>query len=129
MWDASAFEYDQTRKPLTGEKFVDSSGDSLIKTDSNGKYKFENLPEGEYLAEFMIGDLVVQKIVIVTKDHIGSDPKLNSKADQTTYKTPEYNHPELKDLPTLLTGTDKVRHVTDVKDVTGIRIRELKQAA
>lgn len=102
------------KESLTGEKFVDSSGDSLIKTDSNGKYKFENLPEGEYLAEFMVGDLVVQKIVIVTKDHIGSDPKLNSKADQTTFKTPEYNHPELKDLPTLLTGTDKVRHVTDV---------------
>ena len=102
------------KESLTKQPFIDGSGDSLIKTDATGKYKFENLPEGEYLAEFMVGDLVVQKIVIVTKDHIGSDPKLNSKADQTTYKTPEYNHPELKDLPTLLTGTDKVHHVTDV---------------
>ena len=103
------------KESLTGEKFIDGVGDSLIKTGSDGKYKFENLPEGDYLAEFMIGDAVVtQKIAIVTKQLVGSDPKLNSKADPDDFKTPEYNQPELSDLPTHLTGTDKVHHVTDV---------------
>ncbi|MBO0454458.1 hypothetical protein JZO85_19545 [Enterococcus sp. MJM16] len=111
----SSYVKQLVKESLTGEKFIDDSGDSLIETGSDGKYKFENLPEGDYLAEFMIGDIVVtKKIVIVTKQLIGSDPKLNSKADPDDFKTPEYNHPELKDLPTLLTGTDKVHHITDV---------------
>ncbi|MBO0453786.1 SpaA isopeptide-forming pilin-related protein [Candidatus Enterococcus murrayae] len=111
----SSYVKQLVKESLTGEKFIDDSGDSLIETGSDGKYKFENLPEGDYLAEFMIGDIVVtKKIVIVTKQLIGSDPKLNSKADPDNFKTPEYNHPELNDLPTLLTGTDKVHHVTDV---------------
>ncbi|MFQ7236690.1 MAG: SdrD B-like domain-containing protein, partial [Enterococcus hulanensis] len=103
------------KKSLTDQSFIDGAGDSLIKTGSDGKYKFENLPEGEYLAEFMVGDIVVtRKVAIVTKPLIGTDPTLNSKADPDTFKTPEYNQPELNDLPTLLTGTDKVHHVTDV---------------
>lgn len=102
-------------KSLTGEAFVDTSGNSLIKTDAAGKYKFSNLPEGEYVAEFMVGDLVVRKIVIVTKKLVGSDDTKNSKADPNDYKTPEYNQPELNDLPTSsLLGTDNIHHITDV---------------
>ncbi|MGG5371314.1 SpaA isopeptide-forming pilin-related protein [Enterococcus sp. AZ196] len=115
----SSYEKQLVKESLTGQKFVDGSGNSLIKTKTTGqdkgKYQFPDLPEGEYLAEFMVGDIVVtKKIAIVTKQLVGSDPKLNSKADPDTFKTPEYNHPVLKDLPTLLTGTDKVHHVTDV---------------
>ncbi|WP_137665822.1 SpaA isopeptide-forming pilin-related protein [Enterococcus hulanensis] len=113
------------KESLTGEAFIDDSGNSLIKTGSDGKYKFENLPEGEYVAEFMVGDIVVtRKVAIVTEPLKGTgeyDP-LNSKADPNTFKTPEKNeagdpfyvHPELKDLPAILTGTDKVQHITDV---------------
>ncbi|PNE50362.1 hypothetical protein AUF12_07600 [Enterococcus avium] len=114
----SSYKKQLVKESLTGEKFIDGSGNSLIKTKTSGsdkgKYEFKNLPEGEYIAEFMVGDLVVQKYVIVTKQLVGSDKTLNSKADPSDYKTPEYNQPELKDLPTLLTGTDKVHHVTDV---------------
>lgn len=99
---------------LTGEKFIDSVGNSLIKTDSSGNYKFENLPEGEYIAEFMVGDMVVSKKVIVTKQLVGSDPTKNSKADPTTYQTPAYNHPILDSLSDILTSTDKIHHITDV---------------
>ncbi|MBU5362521.1 hypothetical protein KQI58_15705 [Enterococcus raffinosus] len=107
------------KENLIGEKFIDSSGDSNVKTESTGadkgKYKFNNLPEGDYLAEFMVGDIVVtQKIAIVTKQLVGSDPTLNSKADPEDFKTPEYKQPVLENLPTLLTGTDKIYSVTDV---------------
>lgn len=114
------------KESLTGEKFIDDSGDSLIKTGSDGKYKFENLPEGEYLAEFIVGDIVVtKKFAIVTKPLQGTDEydPLNSKADEADpFRTPEKNkdgdpfyvHPELKDLPAILTGSDKVQHITDV---------------
>lgn len=103
------------KQSLTGEDFIDSSGNSKIKTGADGKYTFLNLPEGDYLAEFILGDIVVtKKVAIVTKKLVGSDPKLNSKADPDDFKTPEYTHPVLKDLPTLLTGTDKVHHITDV---------------
>ena len=114
------------KESLTGEVFIDDSGNSLIKTGSDGKYKFENLPEGEYVAEFIVGDIVVtRKVAIVTKQIQGTgeyDP-LNSKADPAApFRTPEKNkagdpfyvHPELKDLPAILTGTDKVQHITDV---------------
>lgn len=107
------------KESLTGQQFIDGAGDSLIKTiatgTDKGKYKFENLPEGDYLAEFMVGDIVnVQKVAIVTKQLEGADPTLNSKANPNDFKTPEYNHSVLADLPALLTGTDKVSHITDV---------------
>lgn len=123
----SSYKKELVKESLTGEEFIDpDTGDSLIKTDSDGKYKFENLPEGEYIAEFIVGDIVVtRKVAIVTKQLQGTgeyDP-LNSKADEADpFRTPEKNeagdpfyvHPELKDLPAILTGTDKVQHITDV---------------
>lgn len=83
---------------LTGEKFVDSSGNSLIKTDKNGKYTFAAIPEGTYVAEFVIGSRVEKKEFHVTKQQVGDDPTKNSKADPDTYKTPGYKAPLLKDL-------------------------------
>lgn len=127
----SSYKEKLVKESLTGQQFIDGAGDSLIKTGTDGKYKFENLPEGNYIAEFMVGDFVVtQKIAIVTKEWQGTDTSLNSKVDPdsnstTAFKTPSdfkdpntgslyFNHPELDDLPTLLTGTDKVHHITDV---------------
>lgn len=119
----SSYVKQLVEESLTGEKFINASGDSLIKTGADGKYKFENLPEGEYIAEFMLEDIVVtRKVAIVTHQLRGDDPTKNSKADRTTFKTPEtkedgtpfYKHSELTNLPTLLTGTDKVSHITDV---------------
>lgn len=103
-------------KSLTGQDFVDGNNDSLIKTGSDGKYKFENLPEGEYIAEFIVEDIVVtKKIVIVTKKKVGNDDTLNSKADPNTFKTDGYDQPKLSDLPSApLLGTDKIHHITNV---------------
>lgn len=112
------------KQSLTRESFIDGSGNSEIKTNASGWYEFKNLPEGEYIAEFMVGDMVVaKKVAIVTKQLVGSDMTLNSKADPASpFRTPEkksdgkpfYAHPELKDLPALLTGSEKVHHITDV---------------
>lgn len=110
----TSYKKELVKESLSGQKYIDASGNSLIKTDSTGKYKFENLPEGKYLAEFIVGDLVTQKAVIVTKQLVGNDPTKNSKASPSDYKTPEYNHPELEELPALLTGVDKVQHITDI---------------
>ena len=98
---------------LTGEKFIDSSGNSLVKTDTNGKYQFNNLPEGNYLAEFVIGDKVVQREFRVTKKEAGSDESLNSKADQTTYKTKDFAQPILSEVAGL-GATDSKNHVEHV---------------
>lgn len=103
------------KESLTGEEFIDSSGNSLIKTGADGKYTFTNLPEGEYIAEFVIEDIVVtKKIVIVTKKKVGNDDTLNSKADPTTFKTDEYNQPVLSDLPT---ECDPDEYIYSVKNV------------
>ncbi|MGH1648389.1 SpaA isopeptide-forming pilin-related protein [Enterococcus gilvus] len=99
---------------LTGEKFVDASGDSLIKTDANGKYTFKNLPEGDYVAEFMVAGMVTRKEVKVTKQLVGNDAKLNSKASPTDYKTPDYSVPVVNDLASIYGTGDSIYHVTDV---------------
>ncbi|MBO0460095.1 hypothetical protein JZO77_25545 [Enterococcus hulanensis] len=100
-------------KSLTGEPFIDSSGNSLVKTNENGKYQFNNLPEGNYLAEFVIGDKVVQREFRVTKKEAGSDESLNSKADQTTYKTKDFAQPILSEVAGL-GATDSKNHVEHV---------------
>lgn len=113
--DDTSYKDKLVKESLTGEKFVNDSGDSLIKTDADGKYTFKNLPEGEYIAEFMIEDIVVtKKIVIVTKKKVGSDDTLNSKADPDTFKTDEYNQPVLSDLPA---ACDPDEYIYSVKNV------------
>ena len=98
---------------LTGEKFIDPSGNSLVKTNENGEYQFNNLPEGNYLAEFVIGDKVVQREFRVTKKEAGSDESLNSKADQTTYKTKDFAQPILSEVAGL-GAADSKNHVEHV---------------
>lgn len=112
--DDENYKNELVKESLTGEKFVDDSGNSLIKTDANGKYLFSNLAEGEYIAEFVVGDQVVQKKFSVTEPLVGDDPTLNSKADQDTFKTDEYTQPKLSDLATDKNLTNATHHVTDV---------------
>lgn len=115
-YENGSYTKELVRESLTGEPFLDGNNDSLIKTGSDGKYTFSNLPEGEYIAEFMVEDIVVtKKIVIVTKKKVGSDDTLNSKADPNTFKTDGYDQPKLNNLPLApLLGTDKIHHITDV---------------
>ncbi|EPH87652.1 repeat protein [Enterococcus faecalis 06-MB-DW-09] len=108
------YQNELVKESLSGEKFIDDSGNSLIKTDAAGKYIFQNLPEGEYIAEFVVGDQVVQKKFAVTTPLVGDDPTLNSKADQDTFKTAAYDLPELTDLAADENLKDQVHHVTDV---------------
>ena len=108
------YKNELVKNSLTGQKFVDESENSLIKTDDQGKYSFENLPEGEYIAEFVIGDQVIQKKFTVTTPLVGDDPKLNSKADQTTFKTDSYDLPKISDLITNTTLSNSTYNVTDV---------------
>ncbi|MBO0452073.1 SpaA isopeptide-forming pilin-related protein [Candidatus Enterococcus murrayae] len=111
--EVPSYQKELVKESLTGEKFIDASGNSLVKTDANGKYLFENLPEGKYIAEFIIGDKVVQREVRVTKKEAGSDESLNSKADQTTYKTKDYEQPILSEVAGLGAADSKnhVKHV------------------
>lgn len=108
------YKNELVKESLTGEKFVDDAGNSLIKTNAEGKYLFANVPEGEYIAEFVVGDQVVQKKFSVTKPLVGDDPKLNSKADPDTFKTAAYTMPELTDLAADENLKDNLHHITDV---------------
>ncbi|MEO1769348.1 SpaA isopeptide-forming pilin-related protein [Candidatus Enterococcus ferrettii] len=112
--DNTSYKDELVKESLTGEKFVDASGDSLIKTDANGKYTFKNLPEGDYVAEFIVNGMVTKKEVKVTKQLVGNDPKLNSKASPTDYKTPEYLLPTVNDLASIYGTDDSIYHVKDI---------------
>lgn len=85
-------------KTLSGEALIDSSGNSLVKTNGSGEYQFTDLPEGEYVAYFDIGKEVQSKRFKVTKKDptIASQAPNTSKVDQTTYKTDNYEMPTLK---------------------------------
>lgn len=111
--EVSSYKKELVKESLTGEKFIDSSGNSLKKTDANGKYLFDNLPEGNYFVEFVIGDKVVQREVRVTKQLVGADLTKNSKADKDSYQTPEYTQPTLSGVAGL-GASDAKNHITDV---------------
>ncbi len=99
---------------VKGEKFVDSKGNSLIKTDDKGFYVFKNLSEGHYIAEFEINGQLQTKEYQVTKfmaDTSHSDAK-NSKVkaedNRITSQTPATNSDwndfgaTLKELDTII---------------------------
>lgn len=111
--EVPTYQKELVKESLTGKPFIDDSGNSLVKTNEYGEYLFENLPEGKYIAEFIIGDKVVQREVRVTKKEAGSDESLNSKADQTTYKTKDFAQPILSEVAGL-GATDSKNHVEHV---------------
>ncbi|MGG5308648.1 SpaA isopeptide-forming pilin-related protein [Enterococcus sp. DIV1304_2] len=96
---------------LKGTSFVDSNGNSTLKTDANGHYSFNYLPEGTYVVEFQIGDQIERKEVAVTIPMVGEDPSINSKANQTTFRTNEYIAEPLANLPGMITTDDSIYHI------------------
>jgi hypothetical protein len=95
---------------MKGNAFLDASGNSTVKTDSSGNYSFSNLPEGSYVAEFQIAGLVQKQYYLVTALDVGSDPSINSKADQTSFRTDSYlaSAPAISSLPSVVGGDDLV---------------------
>ncbi|SKA14590.1 hypothetical protein SAMN02745116_02577 [Pilibacter termitis] len=90
---------------MTGVKFVDAGGESIVKTNANGVYSFDYLPEGNYIAEFQVGDKVERKEIVVTKPNVGSDEKINSKSSQTPpLRTQAYTSPILSEMPSKSTN-------------------------
>ncbi|WP_066026154.1 SpaA isopeptide-forming pilin-related protein [Enterococcus mundtii] len=96
---------------LKGTSFVDSNGNSTLKTDANGHYSFNYLPEGTYVVEFQIGDQIERKEVAVTIAMVGEDPSINSKANQTTFRTNKYIAEPLANLPGMITSDDSIYHI------------------
>ncbi|MGG5371659.1 SpaA isopeptide-forming pilin-related protein [Enterococcus sp. AZ196] len=122
-----SFEKKLVTENLSGEKFIDSkTGYSNIKTSTDGKYTFNDLPEGNYVAEFVIENIVItKKIAIVTKKWVGTDPKLNSKVNPDDFTTPSdfknpndgtsyFNHPKLADLPEKLAAGEFIYSISHV---------------
>ncbi|WP_438714877.1 SpaA isopeptide-forming pilin-related protein [Enterococcus sp. AZ109] len=96
----------------TGEKFIDGNGDSLIKTDADGRYTFTCLPEGKYVVEFIVD----RQKYRATKKLVGEDATKNSKANQEC-KTTNYTLPLNNDCGPLWVLGDpqkSTHHTTDV---------------
>ncbi|PQC29935.1 SpaA isopeptide-forming pilin-related protein [Enterococcus mundtii] len=96
---------------LKGNVLVDSLGNSTVKTDAQGKYIFSHLPEGNYVAEFQIEGQIQRREIAVTTPMVGSDPTINSKANQTTFTTNEYLAEPLENLPGMTTSEDLIFHI------------------
>ena len=109
----TTYQGELVKESLTGKKFIDASGNSLVKTNANGEYLFDNLPEGQYIAEFVVGEKVIRREVRVTKKLVGNDEKLNSKADQESYKTDSYDQPILTNIADISTEdpVNRIQHV------------------
>ncbi|GHU38948.1 hypothetical protein FACS1894193_08390 [Bacilli bacterium] len=77
----SAYKNELLKSSIAGAPFVDKNGNSLIKTDKKGEYKFNEIPEGDYVVEFILADKVVTKKMKVTQTMMGSvaDDVRNSK--------------------------------------------------
>lgn len=93
----TSYKNELVKENLTGQKFIDASGNSLVKTDASGNYQFTNLPEGDYVAYFEISsEVTAKKFKVTKKDAAASSQAVGtSKVDLTTYKTDKYNTPTL----------------------------------
>ena len=96
------YKQEVVKESLTGTSFIDKSNNSLVKTNSQGEYIFENLAEGEYIVEFVIADQLQKKKVLVTQKMVGNDSSIHSKANIDTAKTDSYIQPILFELPNLV---------------------------
>ena len=67
-------------KKADGSKAVDVDGIEVenAMTNSNGKYDFSNLPEGEYIVELKVGENYG-----LTKANVGNNIEINSKFEET----------------------------------------------
>lgn len=112
--NVSSYKNQLVTKDLKGNPLIDSNGNSLIKTDSSGKYQFNNLPEGNYVAYFDIKDKVLEgKIKVTKKDPVVSSQDANtSKADPafTSLATDPYNLPSIDKV----VGSDNTATIQNV---------------
>ena len=82
-----------------GNQVIDVNGQiiSNVKTDSNGYYKFENLPVGNYYIKVILDD----GEYMLTQKEVGSNSEINSKFDNTTNETELITKLNGIDLPEL----------------------------
>ncbi|MGW4215395.1 SdrD B-like domain-containing protein, partial [Lentzea sp. NPDC004789] len=80
---------DATDVPVQGVKVTLSTG-ATTTTDAQGKYLFDNLPDGTYKVCFDIANLpAAVKDYLVTKPNAGADDAKDSDADPATGCTPD----------------------------------------
>ena len=68
-----------------GQQVTDVNGDIVtsVRTDSNGYYKFENLPKGEYYLQVVVPSEKYE----LTEKQVGTNNEINSKFNEEEKET------------------------------------------
>lgn len=86
---------------MKGNKLVDSKGNPTTKTNKDGLYNIENLPEGDYKFQFNMSDVYDEELLIPVKQNTDMNNPGVSRIDDTytteTIKLPANNDIALKD--------------------------------
>ena len=82
-----------------GQQVTDVNGNKVtsVKTDSNGYYKFENLPKGEYYVQVKIPNEKYE----LTEKQVGTNNEINSKFNEEEKETDKIEGLNSIDLPEL----------------------------
>ena len=82
-----------------GQQVTDVNGDIVtsVKTDSNGYYKFENLPKGEYYVQVVVPSEKYE----LTEKQVGTNNEINSKFNEEEKETDKITGLNSIDLPEL----------------------------
>ena len=82
-----------------GQQVTDVNGNKVtsVKTDSNGYYKFENLPKGEYYVQVKIPSEKYE----LTEKQVGTNNEINSKFNEEEKETDKITGLNSIDLPEL----------------------------
>ena len=82
-----------------GQQVTDVNGDIVtsVRTDSNGYYKFENLPKGEYYVQVVVPSEKYE----LTEKQVGTNNEINSKFNEEEKETDKITGLNSIDLPEL----------------------------
>ena len=82
-----------------GQQVTDVNGNKVtsVKTDSNGYYKFENLPKGEYYVQVVVPSEKYE----LTEKQVGTNNEINSKFNEEEKETDKITGLNSIDLPEL----------------------------
>ena len=82
-----------------GQQVTDVNGNKVtsVKTDSNGYYKFENLPKGEYYLQVVVPSEKYE----LTEKQVGTNNEINSKFNEEEKETDKITGLNSIDLPEL----------------------------
>ena len=82
-----------------GQQVTDVNGNKVtsVKTDSNGYYKFENLPKGEYYVQVVVPSDKYE----LTEKQVGTNNEINSKFNEEEKETDKITGLNSIDLPEL----------------------------